>query len=75
MKKHDERLNVGLGNCITAKLKWYMQMFIDFYGFLYWRKSCLFIKNNIAKYYPSTCFLAHKQSDGEFKKLKSWNDL
>jgi len=35
MKKHDERLNVGLGNCITAKLKWYMQMFIDFYGFLY----------------------------------------
>jgi len=35
MKKHDERLKVGRGNCITAKLKWYMQMFIDFYGFLH----------------------------------------
>jgi len=52
-----------------------MQTFIEFFDFLHWWKSCLLIKNNIAKYYPCTCFPAHKQPDGEFKKLKSWNDL
>jgi len=36
----------GIWDQVIAKLKWHMQMFIDFYGFLHW-KSCL-IKNNIA---------------------------
>jgi len=45
-------------------------MFIDFYGFLNWWKSSLLIKNNITKYYPCTCFLAHKQPDGELKEPK-----
>ena len=52
-----------------------MQMFLDFNCFWHRWKCCL-IKNNIANYYyPCACFLAHKQPDGEFKKLKSWNDL
>jgi len=65
----------GIWVQVTAKLKWRTQMFIDFYGFLHWWKSCLLIKNNTVNYYPCTCFLAHKQPDGEFEKLKSWNDL
>jgi len=75
MKKTWWKIESGIWVYGTANLKWHMQMFIDFYGFLHWWKSCPLIKNIIENYYPLTCFLAHKQPDGEFKKLKSWNDL
>jgi len=68
----DWKWDVGLGNCKTEVVHANVHRLLWLFALM---KIRLFIKSNIAKYYPSACFLAHKQPDGEFKKLKSWNDL